>query len=70
MPSYRAYIDKQVVQLHETCDDPTCGHQEGGEHSRMIDGEAADASSFGESLKLKKGEVVGQIVELYEEGVS
>ena len=48
MPWFRAYIDKK----------------QGGEHVRVEDGEAKDAAAYEKALKLKRGEQLGQVVEL------
>ena len=48
MPWFRAYVDKS----------------EGGEHSRIVDGEAESADAYEKALKLKKNEQLGQVVEL------
>jgi len=52
MPWYRAYVDRKITD------------KGGGEHVRVLDGEAKDAESYEKGLKLKKDEAVGQVVEL------
>lgn len=52
MPWYRAYVDKAITA------------KGGGEHARIIDGEAESVEDFEKSLSLKKSEALGQIVEL------
>ena len=52
MPWYRAYVDKKTTA------------KGGGEHSRIIDGEAKSADAYERALDLEKDEQLGQIVEL------
>jgi hypothetical protein len=52
MPWYRAYIDKEITE------------KGGGDHSRFIDLEADNKKQAEQDLKLKKNEVLNQVVEL------
>jgi hypothetical protein len=52
--TFRFYVDRKIVRVK--------GVETGGDHARIVDVEADDLAGAEKLLRLKKGEVVNQVV--------